>query len=462
MNVQSIIKSSSLCISFFFSDEDSHPSEITALDCIKKQGESVNNDERNDFLKIMELQAEQINSLIKTVQSQNQQIQMLMEKLTTSTNSFPDNAFVKSSTTVQNQLTNLFEGARIISPVAFSSKPADIPMIDSKEPFILPLVANITAQEASVPILTSATGPAGSSGVSFPAVYHKGIKGIAIKANITDPYNILNYGKYEIKAFDPNSKNMLISTLINLVPENDICMPKKFIIRDSVNNVLVGVTIQLTLNERVTFTGTTDSTGTVVIPTTLQKNCYDVKINAKNDQYKPSTFRMILFENRGAESNTHFVCRQMQSDQLEIVLKWGSTPRDLDSHLFVSDGRHVYYQQKSVTNVSLDYDVTNGNGPETVKVKLEPKMRYVYAVHRYSKEEQLTKSGATVTFNSSETSNSLPHKIVQIPVVNRPEANFWVVCQIDGSTKNITFFDDKFENHNDYASNTVGGKYFNI
>ncbi|CAF1518973.1 unnamed protein product [Adineta steineri] len=372
----------------------------------------------------------------------------------------PVNAFVRSSAIIQNQLINPFDRAIEVAPASFDSKPTAIPMIDSKEPFVLPFKGNIKAEGTSIPMLTSATGPPGSSGVSFPAVYHKGIMGIAIKPNIADSYNIKNYGKYEIKIFDPNTKNFLTSTVVDLVPENEICMPKKFIIRDSVNKILNGVSILVSFNNRVVFTGTTDSTGTIIIPSTLQRNCYDVEINPHNVQYQSSKFRMISFENRRIESSTHFVCRQMQDDQLEIVLKWGSNAKDLDSHLFVSDGRHIFYKRKSDTNASLDCDVTSGNGPETIKVKLEPKLKYVYAVHRYSKEEQLTKSGAIVTFNSGGVSNTLPHRIVQIPVINRPEANFWVVCQIDGSTKNIKFFEDKFENHNNYESNKLGEEYF--
>ena len=248
--------------------------------------------------------------------------------------------------------------------------------------------------------------------------------------------------------------------MVNVVPENEICMPKKFVLRDSVNNILVGATVKIKLHDNVVFTGSTDSTGTVVLPTNLQKNCYDVEINASDTQHKPSIFRMIVYENRGSDISTQFICRQLDSDQLEMVLKWGATPRDLDSHLFVSDGRHIYYESKIEGQASLDCDVTNGSGPETIKVRLEPNLKYLYVVHRYSRDGQLTKSGATVTFNNSAISNSgSPYQVVQIPVVNQPDANFWIVCEIDGTTKNIRLYENAFEVHNNYASDQIGKKY---
>ncbi|CAF4253355.1 unnamed protein product, partial [Adineta steineri] len=47
-----------------------------------------------------------------------------------------------------------------------------------------------------------------------------------------------------------------------------------------------------------------------------------------------------------------------------------------------------------------------------------------------------------------------------IPEITRPEARFWIVCMIDGSTKQIKFFPNAFEDHNDYQTNTIGTKYF--
>ncbi|CAF2776046.1 unnamed protein product [Rotaria sp. Silwood2] len=431
----------------------------SALNAAKQESE-----EHRKLLQTIQQQAEQISSLISTVNTQAKQIEQFVAKLAAIPKPPPPiDAFSKSSSIVQNQLLDLPSNTPKIALVSSDSPASAIPAIDSVAPSVLPLPANshiLTSTTTSVP--TSVEGPQGSSGVTFPAVVHPNIDGIAIKPVIDDIYNFQNYGKYAVTIFDQNSENVLVQTLVNVVPENEICIPKKFILRDSINNILVGATVKLKLHDQVVFTGITDSTGTVNLPTTLRKNCYDVEIHASDTQHKPSIFRMIVYENRGSDISTQFICRQLDSDQLEIVLKWGLTPRDLDSHLFVSDGRHVYYESKVDGNVSLDCDVTNGNGPETIKIRLESGLKYLYVVHRYSRDGQLTKSGATVTFNNSAITNSAaPYQIVQIPVVNQPNANFWIVCEIDGTTKNIRMFENAFEIHNNYSSDEIGKKYLN-
>lgn len=238
-------------------------------------------------------------------------------------------------------------------------------------------------------------------------------------------------------------------------------MPKKFLLRDSINNILTDATVQIKLHDQIVFTGRPDSTGVVIIPTTLEKNCYDVEINPQDSKYKSSKFRMIVYENRGDDINTQFICRQLDSDQLEIVLKWGFTPHDLDSHLFVSDGRHIYFRSKMQRNISLDYDVTKGNGPETMRITLEPNLKYLYVVHRFSRDGFLTQSGATVLFNNNDINNSTkPYELIKIPVIHQPDANFWIVCEIDGTTRGLRMFENTFENHNYYSTNDIPYKYF--
>ncbi|CAF1321019.1 unnamed protein product [Adineta steineri] len=432
----------------------------SAVDIMPQQ----DSDMHMKLLLTIQQQAEHISSLISTVTTQSRQIESLVTKMATHTKSSqPMDTFNKLSSVVKNQLLDLPSNVSKI-PLASSNSPSSsVPTIDSVAPSVLtiPITLNVPTTTTSVP--TSIDGPQGSNNVLFPAVIHPNIDGIAIKPVIEDKYNFQNYGNYTVTIYDQGSENVLVQTVVNVVPENEICMPKKFVLRDSVNNVLVGATVKLKLEGNIVFTGITDSTGTVIMPTTLQKNCYEVEIDTKDTKHKPSVFRMIVYENRGSDSNTQFICRKLDSDQLEIVLKWDKVPRDLDSHLFSSDGRHVFYDSKVQGNISLDYDVTGGYGPETVKLTLEPGLKYLYVVHRYSRDGLLTKSNATVTFNNGHmaSTSTTPYQIVQIPVVNNPNANFWIVCEIDGTTKKITMFENEFETHNNYASNQVGAKYFN-
>ena len=68
-------------------------------------------------------------------------------------------------------------------------------------------------------------------------------------------------------------------------------------------------------------------------------------------------------------------------DGMRIVLNWGASPSDLDSHL-VYPGNHVYFSQKEGTDANLDVDDTDSYGPETITIERKHSgERYVYAVH---------------------------------------------------------------------------------
>ena len=79
-------------------------------------------------------------------------------------------------------------------------------------------------------------------------------------------------------------------------------------------------------------------------------------------------------------SRTYAVALPVKNGQLRVVLTWGETPRDLDSHLDTPSGCHVYYGRKQCRGeASLDTDVTDSYGPETINiVKLLP------GVYKYS------------------------------------------------------------------------------
>ncbi|MBN1423830.1 SUMF1/EgtB/PvdO family nonheme iron enzyme [Candidatus Fermentibacteria bacterium] len=64
--------------------------------------------------------------------------------------------------------------------------------------------------------------------------------------------------------------------------------------------------------------------------------------------------------------------RELAAGQYRIVLTWGTSPNDLDSHLWVGDQYHIYYSsrgsQASEPFVQLDVDDTSGEGPETITI----------------------------------------------------------------------------------------------
>ncbi|MFT3931538.1 MAG: tetratricopeptide repeat protein [Spongiibacteraceae bacterium] len=88
-------------------------------------------------------------------------------------------------------------------------------------------------------------------------------------------------------------------------------------------------------------------------------------------------------------------------DGMRVVLNWGETPSDLDSHI-VFPANHIYFDSMNGTDAALDVDDTTSYGPETITLQRKHDgERYVYAVHDYSNRnnvysKQLSNSGAKV------------------------------------------------------------------
>ncbi|KHN52667.1 tetratricopeptide repeat protein [Pectobacterium fontis] len=76
-------------------------------------------------------------------------------------------------------------------------------------------------------------------------------------------------------------------------------------------------------------------------------------------------------------------------DGMRIVLSWGETPSDLDSHLIYSDN-HIYFSHKNGRDANLDVDDTDSFGPETITIdKKHLGESYIYAVQDYSNQNSV-------------------------------------------------------------------------
>lgn len=107
---------------------------------------------------------------------------------------------------------------------------------------------------------------------------------------------------------------------------------------------------------------------------------------------------VTIQEQNGVVSNE----QQVSSDSIRVVLTWGETPSDLDSHLYWKDsdgenGYHVYYSHKTETNANLDVDDTSSYGPETITITNITGGTYAYYVHDYSNRDD---SSSTIMANS--------------------------------------------------------------
>ena len=114
----------------------------------------------------------------------------------------------------------------------------------------------------------------------------------------------------------------------------------------------------------------------------------------------------------GVENQDAVISTVLNEDEYRIVLTWGMSPHDLDSHLEATrQGQelfHVYWAEKTYYEgdeliAQLDIDDIDGEGPETVTVTVSVDMetKYLYYIYNYSNRynsnsKALSFSGAKV------------------------------------------------------------------
>lgn len=138
-----------------------------------------------------------------------------------------------------------------------------------------------------------------------------------------------------------------------------------------------------------------------------------------------------------------------EPESVRIVLRWGATPDDLDSHI-VGPGAddpanrfHVYFSDRTYYNdgeydsrnslyaVDLDYDDTTSYGPEVTTIhKLTPG-DYYFFVHDYTNQDDenstaMSLSGATVKIYMGSSNEPKATFNIQGPKA----ATYWNVCKI--------------------------------
>ena len=90
----------------------------------------------------------------------------------------------------------------------------------------------------------------------------------------------------------------------------------------------------------------------------------------------------------GGTVTCNFTNSPATSNDLGIRLSWGELPSDLDSHLYIPNGNHVFYAAQGSLESSpyadLDLDDVTGFGPENITVVRLMKGTYQYFVHNFS------------------------------------------------------------------------------
>lgn len=149
----------------------------------------------------------------------------------------------------------------------------------------------------------------------------------------------------------------------------------------------------------------------------------------------------ILGGNNLSEQNAT-VSTGLNSEQLRIVLQWGSQPSDLDSHLLgpcSSGGQfHIYYRNKQYyeneTKIAdLDVDDTSCYGPETTTIYNPIDGTYKFYVYNYSGSPAMQTSGAYVQVYSGNSNE--PSYTFNVPL---QDGLYWTVFSYNSKTRKIT------------------------
>ncbi len=191
--------------------------------------------------------------------------------------------------------------------------------------------------------------------------------------------------------------------------------------------------------------------------------------------FTTSSFRIDVIGGKDTNNQNYSITPIIQNEEIRIVLTWGRTPRDLDSHLtgpradssnksFRIFWNNKTYRHQGTTYAELDVDIRNSYGPETITIKETINGTYRFSVHDYSNwatswwwrdDSQLSKSGAVVDVYKGNV------KVESFNVPTNQRGLLWVVFEIDGETQEITPINEIIRNstENDFFPNSFTNLY---
>lgn len=277
---------------------------------------------------------------------------------------------------------------------------------------------------------------------------------LLIKTMLVDPFNIYNYGFYEVQGTDDDSS--IISFVLH--PDSFLLLPASASLKDAMNtavsNCRVTITVYATIDPDrmavgfVLFDGMTTANGSLpAFPTPSCNGVFEIVITPSIPTLLPQTFRRIYFNGFGSEVFP-ILPRVLPPGQIEVVLRWDGAVRvDLDLHLYSNAGNHCYFSNKTVAlgdngqyTMTLDKDDQSSGGPETMRFTLQEKTRYCVAVHHYGGGAAAFNTFTAITcFNFSGSVNERKAPNVQVDAAKN---HYWVVAVIDSERDAIAYVDE--------------------
>ncbi len=186
-----------------------------------------------------------------------------------------------------------------------------------------------------------------------------------------------------------------------------------------------GAEVLIQKNGQQTVVGHTDANGEVLLQPAFADD-ENAMIIVKKDGYS------TLVAKCPCQGLTYAISPVMKNlDGVRIVLSWGSSPQDLDSHLWYRN-QHVFFNQKESRNAQLDVDDVDGYGPETITIREKVfGEEYVYAVHDYSNKS--TPSSRGLSGSGAKVFVYIGSSLVKTYYVPQgKQGNLWTVFKITG------------------------------
>lgn len=198
---------------------------------------------------------------------------------------------------------------------------------------------------------------------------------------------------------------------------------------------IADATVLLQHNGGQTLTATTNANGSARINSATTDNNENLLI-IKKDGYS------TLVVKCPCEGMSYALSPVMKGlDSIRVVLTWGQSPEDLDSHM-VYPGNHIYYEHKEGADGNLDVDDTDSFGPETVTInKKLYGQDYVYAVHDFT--DRLDPSTTNLSTSQAKVFVYVGESLVRTYYVpTGKEGNLWTVFRISkaGEIEDINHF----------------------
>ena len=139
-------------------------------------------------------------------------------------------------------------------------------------------------------------------------------------------------------------------------------------------------------------------------PISLSPGDYTIEVRTEGFE----TFYNNVSVNSSSSPNQNMVVAlspTLLENQIRIVLTWGASPSDLDSHLKISNGVTISYSNTTGDGLRLDVDDTTAYGPETITIdNVNNSLVYKYIIYDYSNVSAVGVKGCGVNVYTSSGS----------------------------------------------------------